>query len=354
MLSEISTFLIGGAVFFAQLPSTSNYKLNSYGFGSGGTSNSSTATYSLEGISGEFSGETATTSTYNIKPGFIETQQANVPTVTLSNPSNFYDKLRLIIGQQNNPSDAKYALQISATSNFSSNINYVKSDLTIGPTLTLSDYQTYASWGGASGVNIIGLNPSTTYYLRAKATQGNFTESGWGPSSSAATVGAQLSFDIDVAATDTETSPPYALAIGSLIANTVVTGTNKIWFDLDTNANSGGKIYVYSQNGGLASAAKSYTISSATADLSSASEGFGAQSSSSTQSSGGPITATSPYNVTSDNVGILNSTIREIYSSPAPITGGRTSFSLKAKSRTITPASDDYSETITAIAAGNF
>jgi hypothetical protein len=97
---------------FADLPATSTYKLNSYGFGSGGTANSSTSTYSLEGISGEVGGQTATTTNYSTKPGFVETQQANVPKVTISNPSNYYDKLKFIIDQQNNPSDAKYALQI--------------------------------------------------------------------------------------------------------------------------------------------------------------------------------------------------------------------------------------------------
>jgi hypothetical protein len=75
--------------FFASAPATGNYQLNSFGFGSGGTSNSTTPNYSLEGITGEVSGQTATTSTYALKPGFNETQQANVPQVTLSNPSNY-------------------------------------------------------------------------------------------------------------------------------------------------------------------------------------------------------------------------------------------------------------------------
>src|SRR4051812_20031303 len=97
MLAGLVASLIAGVGFFAALPSTSNYQLNSYGFGSGGTANSTTSNYALEGISGEVSGQTASTANYSAKPGFIETQQANVPKVTLSNPSSYYDKLKFVI-----------------------------------------------------------------------------------------------------------------------------------------------------------------------------------------------------------------------------------------------------------------
>ena len=151
---------------FAAMPATSTYQLNSYGFGSGGTANTSTPTYSLEGISGEISGPATSTTTYSAKPGFIETQQAHVPTITLTNPSSYTDQLKFVIGEQGNPSDAKYALQVSTTSDFSSGISYVKNDLTLTATLTTADYQTYATWGGASGSNMIGLSSGTTYYIR--------------------------------------------------------------------------------------------------------------------------------------------------------------------------------------------
>src|SRR3954470_5875384 len=91
--------LFAAPAALAALPSTTNYQLNSYGFGSGGTANSGTSNYSLEGITGEVSGQTANTSNYQTKPGFNETQQANVPKVTLTNPSNYYDKLKFVIDQ---------------------------------------------------------------------------------------------------------------------------------------------------------------------------------------------------------------------------------------------------------------
>ncbi len=346
--------MAAGVVMMAVLPSTTNYKLNSFGFGSGGTAGSGTTNYSLEGISGEVSGQTSTTTNFQAKPGFIPAQTANVPTVTLTNPASYYNKLHFVIDQQNNPSDTKYALSIS-TDNFVSDIRYVKNDLTVGSTLTLTDYKLYSSWGGASGNDIIGLLPNTTYWLKAKALQGSYSESGYGPASTVATVGTQLSFDIDVANSDTETSPPYSLDMGSLLPNTVITSAQKIWIDLDTNGQSGGKVYVYTKNAGLKSTAVSYTISSATtADLSLAAEGFGAQSASATQTSGGPLLALSPYNGAAQAIGVTDTIIREIYSAANPITGGRGSFLLKAKSSSNTPAAADYTEIFTAIASASF
>lgn len=131
---------LGGLLVFATLPSTSNYQLNSYGFGSGGTANASTSTYALEGNAGGLGGNTGSTSTYQLKPGFVETQQAHVPKIaSFDNGSGvYYNKLHFVIDTQGNPTDALYALSIS-TDNFGSNIRYVKSDLTVGTTLTLDN-----------------------------------------------------------------------------------------------------------------------------------------------------------------------------------------------------------------------
>ncbi|MDB5170328.1 MAG: hypothetical protein JWO35_22, partial [Candidatus Saccharibacteria bacterium] len=91
-------FAVLGVLVFAALPATSNYRLNSYGFGSGGTAKSSTATYSLEGISGELSGQSASTATASTKPGFVESQQANVPKLVSidNNGGQYYNKLHFV------------------------------------------------------------------------------------------------------------------------------------------------------------------------------------------------------------------------------------------------------------------
>jgi hypothetical protein len=342
----LNTFLGISLAFFAAFPATSTYQLNSYGFGSGGTANSTTSTYALEGISGEISGQTATTATYNVKPGFNETQQANVPKIaTFDNGGGaYYNKLHFVIDQQGNPSDALYALQISTTSDFSSNINYVKSDLTIGPSLTLADYQTYTTWGGSGGANIIGLAPNTTYYLRAKATQGKYTESGYGPSMTATTANPSLSFSVS----------PSSINMGNLTAGTVVDAPSSISITFDTNSLSGGDVYINGKNTGLFSALKSATIPSATGDLSSLSHGFGARVTSASQTTGGPFSSVSPYNGASNNVGLTDTTIRKIFTTTAPVTGGSGAVLLKAKAAINDPAANDYTETITMIASASY
>jgi hypothetical protein len=353
MLGGAISLLFGGLLFFGALPSTTTYQLNSYGFGSGGTANSTTGNYALEGISGEISSQTDSTNTYSLKPGFVETQQANVPTVTLSNPSNFYDKLHFAIGQQGNPSDALYALQVKvndATCDFTTGtIKYVKSDLTLGASLTLTDYQDYATWGGGSGANTIGLSGNTNYCMRAKATQGKFTESAYGPSSSAVSTSAQqISFCLYTGANCA--AGGNSVSFTGLVANTVSNGNNNIGVDLSTNANSGGSVYIYSSNGALTSTTAPGTpITSATDDLSTASSGFGARLASTSS-----LTAVSPYNQSGNNIGILATTVNTILNATSPVSSGTASIQLQAKASSTTKAATDYTSTLTVIAAAKF
>lgn len=337
-------WLLLGMGLFAVMPATGNYQLNSFGFGSGGGANSTTSNYALEGISGEVAGQTTLTANYSVEPGFIQTEQANVPKIaSFDNGSGtYYNKLHFVIDQQSNPSDALYALSIS-TDNFSSDIRYVKSDLTVGSSLTLTDYQTYAAWGGGSGSNILGLLPNTTYYLRAKATQGKFTESGYGPVMSVATVNPSLSFSIST----------NTLTLGSLLAGSVIDAPATIDITFATNALSGGDIYINGLHGGLFSALASSTITSATADLTPASRGFGARVTA-TGASSGTLSSVSPYSGSSNNVGITDTTIRRIITASAPVVGGTGSVIIKAKSASTDPASNDYTETLTMLASASF
>jgi hypothetical protein len=338
-------------VMMAALPASTTYKLNSYGFGTGGVDSASSSSYKINGIAGDLTGSAAST---NYKAGGGETyaKQANVPLVTITNGASWYNKLNVVIDAQNNPSDAVFAVAISAD-NFVTT-QYIKSDFTVTSSLSFTDYQTYAAWGSGSGQLVRGLLPATTYTVKAKAYRGKFTESGYGPTTSAATVNPQLSFDIDVSATDTSTSPPYQISFGTLTVSTVTDSPTRVWVSLDTNGESGGKVYINGLNAGLKSATNAYTIAAQTGDLSSLAEGFGAQGVTSTQTSGGPLTLTAPYNGSAANVGLADAVIREIFSASAPITAGRGSFILKAKTKPLTPASGDYTETLTAIASASF
>jgi hypothetical protein len=339
--------------FFLVLPASTNYKLKDYGFGNGGEENMASTNYAMEAITGEVSGQKMDSASYGIGAGLIYTNQADVPGApTFSNPSNYYNKLQIILNTASNPTDTKYAIAISKD-NFVTT-QYVQSDNTVGASLGAEDYQVYSSWGSGSGVLIIGLLPNTTYKVKVKAIQGKFTETGYGPVATAATINPTLSFDMDVSATDSETDPPFSITFGNLMAGTVMDSPEKIWVDFSTNGETGGKVYVIAQNGGLLSSSKGYTISAVSGDLAALAQGFGAQGSSATQSAGGPLTIATLYNQTGSTVGITDSTVREMFSSSNPIANGRGSFILKAKSASTTPAANDYKETFTVIASGSF
>ena len=347
---------LAGAFFLAALPATSTYKLNSYGFGSGGTANSSTSTYSLEGQSGGFNGQTTSTTTGSVKPGFTETQQANVPKLSAldNNGGQYYNKLHFVIDAQGNPSDAKYLLAVS-TDNFASNTSYLQPDGTLGASAVLSDYQTYSAWGGASGSYIIGLTPATTYYVKLKATQGKFTESAYGPVSSQATASPSLTFSLGVfdPGNSTTTPAPTSLSLGTLSAGSVATTAKAIKTTFDTNGAAGGDIYIKGQNGKLQSSVygtnSAGRIDSISTDLSSAGKGYGGQISSSTL-----LTPQSPYSGGGNTVGVIDSTLRSLFSTSSAVSGGVGQFVLKAKADTSTVAASDYQEILTFVAAANF
>ena len=339
----------------AASPQSSTYLLESYGVGSGGAVNSTSTTYQASVISGEqgnAGGSAGSTDTAGT--GLIPTRQAHVPSApAFTNPASYYNKLHIIINNGGNPTDATFAIAISPDA-FASTTNYVQSDQTVGATLHTADLLTYAGWGSGTGVDIIGLLPNTTYTVKVKAQHGAFTDSAYSATAAAATVSPSISFDIDASATNLSTNPPYAVNFTGLVPNTVIDSTEKIWVSLDTNAQSGGKVFISSLHSGLQSIAASKTIASATADLALASEGFGGQSASVAQTSGGPLAASSPYASSTQNVGLFDTTIRPLYTSSGPIVGGRGQLQLKARATSSTPAGQDYNDTLTLIASGSF
>jgi hypothetical protein len=344
------------AIFIlASMPTSSHYMMESYGVGSGGTAGSGSANYKVNGIAGEQAGHTSSAH-YQAGAGYNYVQQANAPKVALSNPGAWYDKLQLNLDPQANPSDTKFVVAISPD-DFATTTDYVQSDFTVGTTLTSGDYLTYAGWGGASGVTLRGLTPTTVYSVKAEAIQGAFTETDWGPVDTVATstTTPYINFEIDVAPTyTTGTSGPYVLNIGNLLAGTVVTAPDNIWLTVSSNADNGIQLYGGGLYGGLYSAITGHTIGSTSTNLATSAEGWGEQDSSNTVGSGGPLITDSPYNVSGTNVGEDYIDLDEMFHSNVELTNGVGGVSLLAKSQILTPASSDYTETLTMVAAGSF
>lgn len=346
------TAILSSLFLLFVLPASTTYELHDYGIGSGGVGIAESGTYGLTGISGEISGQKGVGSLYNLGPGLQFTRQSNVPGApSFTNPNNHYNKLKYVIDTGGNPSDTLFVIAIS-TDNFVTT-NYIQANGTIGASPV---YQTYADWGSGTGEYVIGLSPSTTYKIKVAAVQTKYTETEYSAETSASTTAPSLSFDIDIAPTDTETAGPYAVAFGNLAVGSVTTAPDKVWLDLDSNAEGGGFVYIYGSGTGLHSIAANHTISSlTTANLAGETEGYGIRKESTTQSAGGPLTAVNPYNGTSENVGIVDTTTRTILnSSSVPITAGRASFLLKAITSTMTPAASDYREVLTVVASATF
>ncbi len=176
-------------------PTSQNFELKSYGFGSGGVASGSSNTFHLFGLSGENGGQNAAGSTKGLRGGQIGTMQAAVPpAATFANPGSTYDRLHLTINPGTNPTDATFAVAITDDNWLTT--RYIQNDLTIGNVLGAEDFMPYVSWGSGSGTDITQLSRLTTYKVRVAAARGDFTQSGWGPESTAATVDPSLSFGV--------------------------------------------------------------------------------------------------------------------------------------------------------------
>ncbi len=348
-MGSIVSLLSAGLL--ASAPTSTNYTLKSYDFGNGGGTSSST-NYQVNGLAGSQGGGDTINSTNNTVVGGLQaTQNTNVPQApTLVNPANNYNRLRLTLNTSGNPSDTRYLIAISPDA-FVSTTSYVQTDNAIGTNLSIANYQTYAAWGGASGFLILGLEPATTYTVKVKAIQGKFSESGFSPTASAATVQTSITFSVATSATSI---PPFNIGFSGLAPGVVQAADEDALLGLSSNALNGGSIYVQGQNNGLTSLLASYTITSATANLASALSGYGAQVISVSQTSGGPLAAVAPFNGAVDNVGILSNSPSPFTTTSGPISNASSTLRLKAKTESTVPSANDYSDTLTFIAAMDF
>ena len=274
--------------------------------------------------------------------------------VTVCGEFGCYDKARVEIDTQGNPSDTLYSIEISKD-NFTSDIEVIDAD-------EWHDYDNSHGTGWTHSYNIQGLKPNTTYSVRITALHGDLTESAPSPVATASTAIPTLSFDIDIAPpsnSSTETTPPHTLSM-FLIPDTVVTTNDSIWQDLGTNLNAGLKVTVQGQYGGLYNTVANHTITSQTTDLSTVSEGFGLQKISTNQgydasSNTGElttITTTSDYDTTGNNVGKIETSENTVFTTSGPLYNGKTDSVLKARATNTTP-NGNYTETITFLVKAN-
>lgn len=351
-LNLILTVLFSQTAFAG--PQSTTYEIKDYTFGAGGNeqSGSDSTNYTLFGTVGELEYDKLNSSSYSLGGGLSFTMKANVPAApTVTNVSNWYNKLKVTIDNGSNASDTTFLIQVaSGSADFSQDTYFVQVDNTLGISQV---WQTYSTWGGASGFTLIGLYPGTTYYVRVAAERGNFTQSEYSAAGSAATISPTLTLSLR---TTSQPSPPFSVNIGNLTAGSVTTSSDTIDITISTNATNGGLIYLFGTNNGLKSTtAGNYNITSSSTDLTSALEGYGARGTTVTQTSGGPMQLVSPYNGASQNVGVIDTTKREIAdSSSTPVTNGQVSFELKAKAKSTTPQAGDYSDILTIIATGSF
>jgi hypothetical protein len=171
-----------------------------------------------------------------------------------------------------------------------------------------------------------------------------------------------ITFDIDTATSDTETSTPYSVALGTLTTGSVTRSNgsvNSIWVDLDTNATSGAVVTVASALLKSASVPGD-TISSSTTTMSAGTENYGLCVVASPSAVSGTVNRVSPYDGTCvdgavNGVGIIDATSRSILNSGgAGVTTGRAQIRVNAAISPVTPAHSDYTDTLTFIATGTF
>jgi len=382
-VSILSLYIIN---VYAEELKSNNYKIvevNTKGGGSTQTSN--TGNMKLLTSIDAFAGDPgALSSNYRVGYGNITAFIANVPKiscfetntngsstctrgpaylntngmVSVCGNSGCYDRARFEIDIQKNPTDTLCSIQIS-TDNFASDIRYIDG-ITKKPksTKNLNDYLTKSVWE-SSTFNIRGLQSSTQYYIRAVALHGDYTESLPGPSINATTTTATISLDIDIDDIDgvsSETSAPYIVTLDNARKLTQSgppqTALDLIWFDINTNAQSGFVLLHKSNNNGLLSTTPSYTIPSSNVNLDSVTEGYGIQKYYTNQlyhtSSGngdlGTITTGANYALTGNNIGIVENIFNKLFESDKPIHSGRASIMIKARAASTTPAATDYSD----------
>lgn len=383
----------------AQELESQNYKIIDPVVDSGGGISTSTNYNLLSSLGNPTSDERLVSGSYAVGTGFPNGIQANVPVIICAesntdsgntNCINFpapnngaqglcgtpgcYDRIKLEIDSQSNPLDTLYLVSLTDTS--TSTEYFLQSTNTISTSFDINDYMTICQIEGidvrtGSGcensgdpnwdanlqeANVLNLTPGTTFDIKVRALNGDFTESPWSETTTVTLEYPTLEFDIDIDGTGgaaTETVSPYNIDLGTLQTN-ATTATNRIWLDMNTNITEGFNTYVKDLNTGLLNGAT--TIPSTSEDLdvdAGADGGYGLKIDTSTEDALGPIQEDPTYATAGTNeVGGLSPSQELIFftdttgGNVGPVTNGRAS--LMVKSRIVSGIeSGTYTDTIT-------
>ena len=385
-----------------------NYTIKDATLNSGGQAVTSTS-YSMLSAIGDYTADSRLTSgSYELKSGFPNGILANVPKVQcfettttsgtthcLSFPnskgaigecgySGCYNKAKIEIDVQSNPSDTLFLIQIVSDNV----IYYLKSDHTLGSSFDSSNFLTKCQIEGKDlndlncdtdakpgwnstlqSYNLLGLTANTTYTASVLALNGDFTGTRFSDIASATTSSMQLTFDIDIApesGTATETAAPYSVNLGEITLGFPSTATNLVWVDMGSNISAGLTLYIKDLNNGLYSSTKSSLIPSENENLTNDTNnngGFGIKTYNyeSPTTELGPLLRASAYNTgTTNTVGSLATTdnllfyTNNISTNKGEIVNARGAFYLKSRSAISNPSSGDYNDSLTIAVIGNF
>lgn len=292
-----------------------------------------------------------------------------------------YDRAKFEIDTNDNPPDALFLIEISED-NWTT-VQYIDGNTReIIDTKDINDYLTQDQWEGTAigytqwaDTNIRGLEYDTTYRIRARALNGDFTESSPGPDLSETTTSPRISFDINIAGdTWASSTAPYEIDLGEITAveppADPTTADDLIWVDLGTNAVNGATVSIRDQYAGLYSATTTETILSEDENLATETEGYGFKIDISKRlpATGAPgyFRESPTYNTSGiQEVGALTTTPRLIFctidddlgSCPdtgSPILGARGAIWIKARAYQMTSTLGDYTDHVTFTTIGTF
>lgn len=205
----------------------------------------------------------------------------------------------------------------------------------------------------------------TTSYTNSHSSQIAFAIADDDQVTVTAVVGSSITFDIDTSVTDSETSAPYTVPLGTVTtADTRISGNtdsvNMIILEGDTSGAGGMVVTVRNANGanGLVSTSvPTDNINNAAATMANGTENYGicvaTAALSGFSKAGSYSTGTCALNGLNDVKG-LTTTDANILSVATPFTGGHAEVVVSAAISTATPAHNDYTDTLTFIATGTF